>query len=200
MNDNQTSRPQNVKDVSYFSVDRRGCYEGVEALILHKNSPAPGYKVGTETSVTPAATVEEISAHLVDLFPDGLSLHGWDYLTRHRSDTDVSTGKVPQDTSVELVLEFIRRSKFPDHHSRLQSYFAFSDIGQARAFSQNSGGKPIYRLSADRVLRLDWNWLRFGRQAAFNTYAASKYWSGAATASPNWEYLLAPPVRVLERV
>lgn len=145
-------------------------------------------------------TAADLAKHLRELFPDGLSLHGWSYILGTRPDNHIIGRVIPQDLVVEILFEYVRRAIFPHCQSRMQSYFAFVELGEARTFSATHGGAPVYRVNSARVDRHDQNWLRFGPQAACSTYTAHKYWSGEATETPAWEYLLAPPVNVIGRV
>jgi hypothetical protein len=107
---------------------------------------------------------DQLRDHLQHLFPNGLSLHGWDYLTRRQLLIQVPGHPVQADysLSLELLVEYVRRAAFPDHPSRLQSYFAFGSLEEAT--SSRTGGQPIYRLDADVALQLDQRWLRHGHQ------------------------------------
>lgn len=181
--------------IEYFSVDRRGFYKAGGTLDLFKDNPLGHTLLPVDDFISP----EALRAHLKDLFPDGLSLHGWDYVTRH---TDIvrSAGKhyVDYEVALELVLEYVRRSSFADSPSRWQCYFAFDSLGAAKAFRRDN--RPIYRLEADKVLRRDQRWLRLGNQGVLGSYAAHRFWSGEATTTPDSEHMLVPPVTVVEQV
>lgn len=182
--------------IDYFSVDRRGFYKAGGTLGLFKQNPLAGYGfLSVEDFIGP----QDLKAHLEELFPDGLSLHGWDYMTRH-TDFLNSRGNTYSDYSVtlELVLEYVRRSSFVGSPSRLQSYFAFDSLPEVMAFKV--GNQPVYRLDADKVMQADQCWLRLGNQNAVGSFAAHKFWSGAGATNPKWEHMLVPPVRVLEQV
>lgn len=49
-------------------------------------------------------------------------------------------------------------------------------------------------------MKADQRWLKLGNQSAIGSYAAHKFWSGAAATNPRWEYMLTTPVHVLEQV
>jgi hypothetical protein len=166
----------------YFSVDRRGFYRVGGVLDLFDECPLDASFVAVEAFITP----EQLHAHLTELFPDGLSLHGWDYMTRQ---TDfISSGNQNYsnyEVTLELVLEYVRRAAFPKVSSRLQCYFAFGSLEQAQTFKAAQARElNIYRLAADVVLTLDQRWLRLGNQNAIGSYSAHKYWSGAAATNP----------------
>lgn len=180
----------------YFSVDRRGFYQVGGTLGLFDQSPLAATLLAVDDFITP----EHLRAHLKQLFPDGLSLHGWDYMTSPNLliQTPGAPVQANYSLSLELLVEYVRRSGFPQRSSRLQSYFAFASLDEATAF--RTGEQQIYRLHADVVLQLDQRWLRHGHQNAIASYCAHKYWSGTAATSPKWEHMLVPPVRVIERV
>jgi hypothetical protein len=141
----------------------------------------------------------DLQQHLELLFPLGLSPHGWQYLA-HRHDFKQINGAafVNHDMVAELVFENVRRVAFPHAPSRLQSFFAWESADEARSFRQ--GDQKIYRLEADRYLRVDQRWLSLGVQNISALLAAHRYWEGKGTNQPRWEVLLAPPVRILECV
>jgi hypothetical protein len=182
----------------YFSVDRRGFYKVGGMLELFKQNPFPWT---TFLPVEGLVAPKDLEMHLMELFPDGISLHGWHYMTSH-NDFLIKHGTTIHyanyEATLELVLEYVRCAFFPQCGSRLQSYFAFSSLEAALAFRTN--GNPIYRLEASSVQKFDQNWLRHGNQSVTGSYSAHKYWSGKASPNPKWEHLLTTPVRVLEQV
>jgi hypothetical protein len=179
-----------------FLVDRRGFYRVGEKLTLFTENPF-GHSL---LPVADAARPEDLQEHLLSMFPSGLSLHVWDHITRH-SDFLCSDGRnyVPYETTLEVVLEYVRRAVFPSLPSRLQSYFAFSNFDDARAFSARNDSKPMYRVESACITQRDQRWLQLGRQGVTASYAAQQYWSGNAAAEPTWEFLLRPPMRVAEQ-
>jgi hypothetical protein len=133
----------------FFSVDRRGLYKIGDTLTLFKQNPLSSTFLAVEDFIAPG----ELAAHLSVLFPDGLSLRGWDYMTRHLdflTKAGTSTCYASYDATLELVLEYVRRAAFRHHPSRLQSYFAFASLDDAKAF--RVGTQPIYRLHANAAV------------------------------------------------
>jgi hypothetical protein len=186
----------------YFSLDRRGFYKVGETLDLFKQNPLTNSPL---LAVPNLVMPEELQKHLEELFPDGLSLHGWTYMTWYTDFVHSQGAKYSNyDVTLELVLEYVRRSTFADRPSRLQSYFAFTSLEEAIAFRLNNGAtaisQPIYRLHADRIMQADQEWLKLGNQNAIGSLCARKFWSGTASPNPKWEYMLVPPVHVLEQV
>jgi Protein of unknown function (DUF2441) len=180
----------------YFSVDRRGFYRAGGRLDLFRENPLKHSFLSVQKHITPT----NLANHLRKLFPNGLSLHGWDHMTRHQDWTDYSTSNsyANYDITLELLLEYVRRSMFPQRPSRMQCYFAFDSLEGAKGF--RAGEQSIFRLRSEKVLRLDQGWLTYGDQSVVASYCAHNYWSGTATTEPKWEYVLVPPVEVLERV
>ena len=194
--------------VQYFSLDRRGFYKVGEDLGLYKKNP---FVHSPLVTVLNLVAQDDLQKHLNDIFPDGLSLHGWDYMTR----ASLVSSYMPQpphafvpittydhSTILELVLEYVRRSTFADCPSRLQSYFAYTSLSKAQDFQQKNGKThhKIYRLYADRVIKVDQTWLKLGTQNALGSYFANRFWSSIGSPTPEWEHMLVPPVHVVEQI
>jgi hypothetical protein len=182
---------------SYYSVDRRGFYRVDSELVLYGQDP-----LNRPFHPKPGCfDISELRAHIQSLFPDGLSLHGWHYLIETHEFKMGGVENAPyvsHEMVCELVFEYVRRAEFPTLQSRLQSYFGWESLEAATEF--NKTGKPIYRLESDITFRGDQNWLTVGAQSVRGSISAFKYWGGFSTDKPKWEVLLAPPVRVMERV
>ncbi len=173
-----------------FSVDRRGLY-GAGPLVLTKNT----YPIFRNIESTPLYTGDAVDAHVEELFPEGLSIHGWLYATHS---TQVGEG-ANISAALELVFEFVRRSSFPHMPSRMQCFFAFEELDRVVSFASQT--HTVFRVVELRPMdsfRLDMNWLKLAPQTAGLSYFAHQYWSGAASPAPDWEYLLVPPVEVIE--
>lgn len=144
------------------------------------------------TDVTPL----ELQAHLDELFPSGVTLHGEKYLV------DASSSSRITSPAIELVWESIRRAHYPHAPSRFQSLFASSSLDQAQLFRAQFGqNAPIYEVAAEANFRADMNALHSGSSALFTSYLAQRYWrQEPGSAEPFWEYLLTPPVTVGRQV
>ena len=186
----------------YFSLDRRGFYKIGGTLNLFKQNPLPNV---ASIPLPNGVTQPDLQKHLEELFPDGLSLHGWTYMDWF-TDFINSRGVAYANymVTLELVLEYVRRSFFADCPSRLQSYFAYTSLSEVQAFRQKQGAgeanAPIYRLQADKVIKVDQAWLRLGNQNIIGSFCAHQYWSGAASPNPEWEHALAQPILVVGQV
>jgi len=175
---------------TFYSADRRGFYQAGGSLNLFLQSP----RFPLQQSST-GATVQQLQAHLQALFPGGLSLHGWDYVT----DPNLN----PRDVANDLLIEYVRQAAFPHRPSRLQAYFAFPTLTEVQVWTATRPEgeiKGIYELTSSQPCKVDQAWLRMGTQGAHASYHAHQYWAAAASPSPNWEYILPCPVQVGARV
>lgn len=173
-----------------FSVDRRGLY-GAGPLVLTKAT----YPTLRSFEPNQLYSGDDIASHIRQMFPDGLSIHGWLYAAHT---TQIGDG-MNISAALEIVFEYVRRSAFPHMPSRMQCFFAFDDLDRVIAFaSQTHLVFRVVELRSERCVRLDMNWLKVPQQLAGLSYFAHQYWSGAASPAPDWEYLLVPPVEVVE--
>jgi hypothetical protein len=92
----------------------------------------------------------------------------------------------------------VRRAVFPKINSRLQSYFAWETLDDARNFRKDA--QAIYRMQSGNGFRADQNWLSLGAQAIATSLCAHRYWSGASSSEPLWEIVLRAPVRIVEKI
>jgi hypothetical protein len=178
-----------------YSVDRRGFCKAGDTLCLMRESPLPGRTIREFPDFVEA---EEFSAHLRGLYPDGLSVHGWEYLMRDLL-TQIPGERVwaTYESALEMIFESVRMSAFANAPSRFQSYFAWETIEAATEFSDDF---PIYEVESETRFRADQAWLRLGYQGAMTLLFAHRYWSGAPSVTPKWEILLSPPVYIRARV
>jgi hypothetical protein len=186
-------------EIQYFSLDRRGFYKAGETLGLYQQNPLPNSSyVSVGTHITPNI----LQKHLLTLFPKGLSLHGWEYMTRPCLMQLPNAVGADYSVTLELVLEYVRRAAFMGQPSRLQSYFAFDSLSDVINFRAGFGQlhQPIYLLKPSQTIQLDQEWLRLGHQNAIGTYCAHQYWSEAASTTPKWEHILVPPIHVVKQV
>lgn len=162
-------------------------------------------------------TQHEQAVFLSQMYPDGLSKHGYNYL--------YNPGPVMNDNSNEskalligLVFELVRLSHFPDKPSRYQSLFACQHLSEVRQFrelladeqkSEQIRIAPIYEVITNgpvhrgdmRLLNSDCPVLELYRRAHL-------YWAGEAAPvkegekgdKPFWELLIPLPVVVGHRI
>jgi hypothetical protein len=182
----------------FYSVDRSGLYQTGRALDLWQQDPVLGRPFWRLPDWFEA---NDLRTHVAELFPDGLSLHGWQYMVERHDfirPTNSDALFVNHNMVVELVFEYVRRAVFPSRRSRFQSFFGWESIEMARAFRKE--GQALYRVESSSIFRADQSWLTLGVQNAIASLSAHRYWSGAPSGTPRWEILLAPPVRVMERI
>ena len=193
----QVASLKEMQKWSGYSVDRRGfyCPDGELGLWTKDPMNRPFWRVPGRFEKN------ELEDHLLELFPEGLSLHGWQFMLdrhdfiRHPVTNDVFVNHTWQ---VELTFEMARRAAFPKMNSRLQSYFAWETFEDARNFQKH--GQAIYRTQSDTGFRADQNWLSLGAQGIATSLCAHRYWSGASSSEPLWEIVLRAPVRIVERI
>lgn len=167
---------------------------------------------GLPVLATPLAGFPQVSsaarAELMRWYPDGLTRHGAQYLF------EANGGSVSISSHVELTFEAVRRLDYPAVPSRFQSLFACDDLETAQVFAREyQNGSPgdanVWRVAhAGRRMRADMRLLTCGAQGIDVFTMAAAYWSGHQIdrvrpdlgAQPFWEWLLVPPVRVVERV
>jgi hypothetical protein len=165
----QVASLKEMQKWSGYSVDRRGfyCPDGELGLWTKDPMNRPFWRVPGRFEKN------ELEDHLLELFPEGLSLHGWQYMLdrhdfiRHPVTNDAFVNHTWQ---VELTFEMVRRAAFPKMNSRLQSYFAWETFEDARNFQKH--GQAIYRTQSDNGFRADQNWLSLGAQGIATSLCA----------------------------
>jgi len=184
---------------TFYSVDRRGFYKVGGTLDLTQTDPRSGATPFLNSHLG-WFTPDDLKQHIQRMFPEGLSLHGWQFtVCRHLICTDENGFKYTHnECAIELAFEYVRRAAFPNCPSRFQSFFAWDSLDAARTFKQ--AGQPIYRLECEQSFRADSAWLNLNEQNAIGSYSAHRYWSGVPTPTPKWEFLLKPPVRIIEQI
>ena len=178
---------------TYFHVDRLNrLIEGQKIQVLYTAQELAKFKTNRADMMS-------------DLFPQGLSYHGQRYLIDQRKTPDKDI-----DGQVEVLAEFMRRTRFPKRPCRYQSFFACRTLEDALRFRQEYGGsisdkterqtsiwevetkRPVFEGDlrhlthwecwSDCFVRLDW------------------YWRQVLSDNPLIEVLMPLPVRILRRV
>lgn len=182
-----------MEPIELYSADRRGLY-GAGPLNLFQDNPISAFA----SPIT--LDGHAVEPHIRDLFPEGLSLHGWGYLAapiEKRSD-EISRQWMLTEPAIELIFEYVRQSHYPDSPSRFQSYFGFEDIARVQTFA--APGTRIVKLRAMHYQKADMNLLQIIPPLATSSLVAHWYWTGRASQKPDWEYLLIPPVEIVAEV
>ncbi|RDJ12429.1 DUF2441 domain-containing protein [Rhizobium grahamii] len=181
-----------------YSADRRGFYQHGK-LMLFKTPHDPLMKF--EDSPRGDFGGEEVLKHMLALFPDGLSPHGWDHAIRPANvvvftSATTSITAVEHSCAIEMLFEFVRRENFKHRPSRFQSYYAFDSIAEVEEFTKLFPDKtfPIYELNSAGVFKCDQKWMNVSDNIGSAFYRAHQFWTGAATKEPKWEYMLQTPI------
>jgi len=97
----------------FYSVDRSGFYQTGGTLDLWRQDPVLGRPFWRLPDWFEA---DDLRTHVAELFPDGLSLHGWQYMVERHDficPTNSDALFVNHNMVVELVFEYVRRAVFP---------------------------------------------------------------------------------------
>jgi hypothetical protein len=184
--------------MQFFTLDRENTLKAGTTLILSESDNIYPYysTIGLSSST-------ELQDHATELFPNGLSKFGWRYIkNRHTYGDNVNGFQHDISTLMEMNVEYVRRFAFSNLPSRLTAMFACENIEQARHLKVSWGcpDARIYMLEADIFYKADMHWLFLGTQNVQGSFLAHKYWSGAASNNPFWEYILPLPVKVIEEI
>lgn len=145
-----------------------------------------------------------LKPHLADIYPEGLSYHGWRYLLeRHTYGTSENGFQHNISFFIEMNFEYVRKLYFPDKPSRFQSIFACESLESLNDFINSFREGATYRIltiKADDFHVADMHWLKLATQNISASYMAHKYWEGAFTSNPFKEVLVKLPCRTLDVV
>lgn len=138
-----------------------------------------------------------LQAHIDSLFPDGVTNHGELHLLRGQP-LNIN------DSLVDLLFEYVRRSHFSDKPSRYESIFAFHTIEDANRFKRDYKclNAPVWELEPvndSKIFIGNMHYLTFNGSPLVISYYAHEYWKGnrSGDPSPLYEVLLTPPVKVV---
>lgn len=180
----------------YYTVDRSG-----RLSPDHEVRPNTDFSASKFFPVQDHFTRQNLEELTLQLFPDGLTFHGKKYLLDECLVIKTPQGPapyVPHIPIIELVFELVRRVFFAEKPSRMTSLFAWASRSEAFAFQKVHAGGSIYEVEAETSFRGDMNLLFLGGSGVGAMLFAMKYWRGESSPTPRWEYLLVPPVRVIE--
>ena len=137
----------------------------------------------------------QLQSHVDEMFPNGVSRHGERYFLKNSTYASVAS------PAIELLFEYVRRAHFPERPSRFQSWFAVDSITDAKGFRNRfgQGQGAIWRVASETVWQADMNLLTAHQTTLVCSWFAHTYWRGEAGPGQTfWEFLLTPPVHVLE--
>lgn len=139
----------------------------------------------------------DLQSHVDQMFPDGVSRHGDQYFLKNSSWANIAS------PAIELLFEYIRRSHFPNRPSRFQSWFGVESFENAQVFRArfDAGSGAIWRVASREFFQANMNLLTSQQTTLVYSWFAHTYWRGeSGQVTPFWEFLLVPPVHVIERV
>ncbi|OIB56156.1 DUF2441 domain-containing protein [Natrialba sp. SSL1] len=198
-----------------YHVDRSNTLEPGDTLVL-ENEP----QINPEKIVLPQPSEENA---IQSYYPEGLSRHGarYVYMQLARNNNikfednttpmlgiyqieDLETeeqevaNKKPTNAIYEWVFEFVRRSEFPDHPSRFQSFFGVETEQEATAFQSDfDPDAQIVEVEYSVGVKADMDLLSC-QSFADGLHQATTYWNGEpGSDDPTWEILMQPPVEVI---
>ena len=180
----------------FYTVSRRDI-SSLKELTLYPHDYKPYY------TLEKFYESEEVVDLLKDLYPNGLSSHGLQYLSDRfywTRDGD-GTNYITYTPVLEEMFELVRLWKFNNLPSRFTSTFGCISLDDAKHFRDEycRGAGNIYLVSVNDFFKGDMKWF-YSPSIVGNIILAQKYWSGKATDNPFWEYLLSPPVTILSKI
>jgi len=136
---------------------------------------------------------------VLQLYPEGLSSHGLQYLLSEGIVIFFPGTRTPQRIThtqpmIEAIFEMVRRAEFPSRPSRMQSMFAWCSLTDARQFNMEGGGKgAIYEVSSDDAFVADQNLLFLGGSVIGAYELARKYWAAENSENQKLEAVIPLP-------
>jgi len=146
-------------------------------------------------------TEDEARTKIRELFPNGLSNHGRQYLYDKYEFVNDNFGKsyMSYMPIIEKTFELVRRISFPERPSRFESLFGWQTLEEAQNFKEKLGepNNKIYKVSTSSFFKADMN-LLYAPTIAGTILLAEKYWQGNAGQNPCWEILMSAPIKIIE--
>ncbi len=151
---------------------------------------------------SPFFTRNEFTEHKNSLFPEGVSKHGEIYLHNVFMSVGRNMEFTPNELTLELNLDLIRRLKFPQRKSRFECSFGCLTLEDAIKLKTTTFGNQgeIYKVECDKFTIADMTFIRQGASVIGLQIMGEKYWNGDSSDDPFWEVLMENPVRILEKV
>lgn len=159
--------------------------------------------IATIYELTDFFTQKEAVEKIKELFPNGISNHGKQYLHdkyNYVNDAD-NNSYISYLHIIEITFELIRQISFKDKPSRFESLFGCETIEEAIKFRTEKGNQSnkIYKVSTDSFFKADMN-LLYTATIPGNILIAEKYWRGESSKNPFWEILMKAPINILEEI
>lgn len=184
----------------YYTGDRSGLLSQGMTFNLQN----PPHEITQCTQITNLCSSGDIGGYFQSNFPSGISRHGVEYLLRNNNYLyDQNSTPLPYtnlSSSIEVIYEFVRQTKFPELPSRFTCAFAFETSKQPRIFFKNPT-LPVYEISGNaRIFKGDMTLLKIGPNHISTLVMAEKYWSGQIIDPTTVEILIECPALIGNRV
>lgn len=142
---------------------------------------------------------------LETMFPDGISNHGKQYLIDSwliLEQNGVRINYAPVEPLMEVVLELVRRSEFPNLPSRMSSMFCWESLDCANNFISNNNltNVNVYEVEAEDYFVGDMSIIFLGGQLIHSLELARKYWAGEKGPNPILEAIVPLPVKIGKQI
>jgi len=163
----------------FYTVDRSG--NAHKNIIFKLKNNYSDHQIWTVQDVYDES---DVIARINQLYPDGLSEHGIQYLIKKglvifEDGTNRPLSITHTTPMVEAIFELVRQSEYSQLPSRMQSMFAWCELNDARDFNASSGGTcSIYEVESEDAFIADQNFLYLGGSIIGAYEMARKYWSG----------------------
>lgn len=156
------------------------------------------------TQITGLCSSQEMANFFTNNFPNGIASHGVEYLLNNNNYLQDQNGNFLPYTnlssSIEVIYELVRQTKFPELPSRFECAFAFEDPTYARTFFQNQS-LAVYEITGSaRIFKGDMTLLKIGPNHLATLILAEKYWSGLIVDQSKVEVLIECPAVIGSRV
>lgn len=181
-----------MEELTLYAANRRGYPIAAPWQLLAEN-PFPDHSHGYLSCGRGDFSAQNLGDFILNQYPDGLSPHGWSYMTLRYGAPRLTNGEniLPNEPIMELIFETVRQAHYELLPSRLQSYFAYATLEEAQAFAPDS---MMISVRTNSYFKADQTWLNVSYQVAVAYYNAHQYWQGQPSSTPVWEYLVTPPI------
>lgn len=184
----------------YYTGDRSGLLQPG----MRFNLQLPPQQLALCSQVSGVCSSQEMSSYFQTNFPRGIARHGVEYLLNNNNYLQDQTGNYLPYTnlssSIEVIYEFVRQTKFPELPSRFECAFAFEDPSYVRTFFKNAA-LPVYEISGDtKIFKGDMTLLKIGPNHLATLVLAEKYWSGVIIDPQQVEVLIECPAIIGNRI
>ena len=158
-------------------------------------NPGVTIELFSDYNITNVELGSEVVEFINKQYPIGISEHGNQYIFEPLNEDTVTTS-----VFIDSMFELIRQQHYPKLWSRFQSVFAVEkkDVPKL-AKTLGISDQPLYQVEAEHYEKHDMNLLK-GSCYAYCSYFAHRYWRDEHTATPLFEYLLKPPIKVIRNV